>query len=106
MRGSGRATARAMTGIGVDVVAGRTGASGSAKGRGSARASDGAAQGGISIPPSDWDVRCTAVGGTSDAATWNCQATSSSGQCSGSIVAYATAPGVAATKDDQIACGE
>jgi hypothetical protein len=61
---------------------------------------------GISIPPGDWDARCTAVGGRSDAATWSCQVAANSGQCAGPITAYARAPGVAATRDERIGCGE
>jgi hypothetical protein len=61
---------------------------------------------GISIPPSDWDARCTAVGGTDEAATWSCQVASNSGQCAGSITAYARAPGVAGTRNPRIGCGE
>ena len=61
---------------------------------------------GISIPPGDWDARCTAVGGRSDAATWSCQVASNSGQCAGPITAYARAPGVPATRDERIGCGE
>ena len=61
---------------------------------------------GISIPPGDWDARCTAVGGRSDAATWSCQVASNSGQCAGPITAFARAPGVPATRDERIGCGE
>jgi len=61
---------------------------------------------GITIPPSDWDARCTAVGGTDQAATWSCQVASNGGQCSGSITAFARAPGVAGTRDAQVGCGE
>jgi hypothetical protein len=35
---------------------------------------------GISIPPGDWDARCTAVGGRSVAGTWSCQVASNRGQ--------------------------
>jgi hypothetical protein len=61
---------------------------------------------GISIPPPDWDARCTAAGGTDQAATWSCQVASNGGQCSGSITAFATAAGVAATRNAQVGCGE
>jgi hypothetical protein len=61
---------------------------------------------GIDIPPGDWDTRCTAVGGRAQAEVWRCQVASSSGQCAGSIVAYAARPGVAATREPDIACGE
>jgi hypothetical protein len=69
-------------------------------------ASEEAAKGGIGIPPSDWDVRCTAAGGGPRAVKWTCQAAANSGQCSGTIVAYARAPDVAATTDPRIGCGE
>jgi hypothetical protein len=65
-----------------------------------------AVKSGITIPPADWDARCTAVGGRDQAATWSCQVASNSGQCSGSITAFARAPGVAGTRNPQIACGE
>jgi cytoskeletal protein RodZ len=61
---------------------------------------------GITIPPSDWDARCTAVGGTDQAATWGCQVAANSGQCSGSITAFARAAGVAGTRNAQVGCGE
>jgi hypothetical protein len=65
-----------------------------------------AAKGGIGLPPSEWDVRCTAAGGGPRAVKWTCQATANGGQCSGTIVAYARAPDVAATADPRIGCGE
>jgi hypothetical protein len=65
-----------------------------------------AAKGGIGIPPSDWDVRCTAAAGGPRAVKWTCQAAANGGQCSGTIVAYARAPDVAATSDPRIGCGE
>jgi hypothetical protein len=61
---------------------------------------------GIGIPSADWDTRCTAVGGRAQAEVWRCQVASTSGQCAGSIVAYASRPGVAATREPEIACGE
>jgi hypothetical protein len=69
-------------------------------------ASASAGQSGITIPPSDWDARCTAVGGTDEAETWSCQVAANSGQCAGSITAYARAPGVPATRNPQVGCGE
>jgi hypothetical protein len=69
-------------------------------------ASRNARRSGIAIPPADWDVRCTAVGGRGQAQVWRCEVASSSGQCAGSIVAYAVRPGVAATRDPEIACAE
>jgi hypothetical protein len=69
-------------------------------------ASEEAGRGGIGIPASDWDVRCTAAGGGPRAVRWTCQVASSSGQCSGTIVAYARAPDVAATTDPRVGCGE
>jgi len=65
-----------------------------------------AEKGGIGIPPRDWDVRCTALSGAPDAGTWTCQAAANGGQCSGTVVVYARAPGVAATRDPRIGCGE
>ena len=65
-----------------------------------------AAKGGIGLPPSEWDVRCTAAGGGADAQSWTCQAAANGGQCAGTIVAYARAPGVAATREPRIGCGE
>ena len=61
---------------------------------------------GITIPPSGWDTRCTAAGGTDQAAVWTCQVVANGGQCSGTIVAFARAPGVAATRNPQIGCAE
>jgi hypothetical protein len=61
---------------------------------------------GITIPPNDWDARCTAVGGTDEAATWSCQVAANSGQCAGTITAYARAPGVPATRNARVGCGE
>ncbi len=69
-------------------------------------ASNTASQGGIDIPPSDFDARCTAQGGTSTSSTWNCDVTSSSGQCSGLVVVEATADGGTAIQENQIGCGE
>jgi hypothetical protein len=65
-----------------------------------------AAKGGIHIPPSGWDARCTAGGGGPTATRWTCQAAANGGQCAGTIVAYARAPGVGATTDPRIGCGE
>jgi hypothetical protein len=64
-----------------------------------------AAKGGIHIPPSGWDTRCTAGGGGPTATRWTCQAAANGGQCSGTIVAYARTPGVGATTDPRIRCG-
>jgi hypothetical protein len=61
---------------------------------------------GIGIPPGEWDTRCTATGGTDRAATWTCQVAANGGQCSGTITSFARAPGVAATRNPQIGCGE
>jgi hypothetical protein len=69
-------------------------------------ATEEAAKGGVSIPPSDWDARCTALAGRPDASSWTCQVASSSGQCSGTIGVYARTPGDAATRDPRIGCGE
>lgn len=60
---------------------------------------------GITIPPSGWEARCTALGGTDQSGSWTCQV-SSGGQCSGTITAIARAPGVAVTRTPRIACGE
>jgi hypothetical protein len=69
-------------------------------------ASEEAAKGGITIPPGDWDVRCTALAGAPSASRWTCQAASSGGQCSGTVVAFASRPGVALTAEPRIVCGE
>ena len=69
-------------------------------------ASEEAAKAGITIPPRDWDVRCTALSGAPSASRWTCQAASSSGQCSGTILAFATQPGVALTAEPRISCRE
>jgi hypothetical protein len=61
---------------------------------------------GIGIPAPDWDARCTALGGTDRAGNWTCQVAANGGQCSGTINAVARAPGVAATRNPRIACGE
>ena len=78
----------------------------SAKGAAASAASDAADQAGVSIPPSGFDVRCTAEGGGSQASTWNCQASSTNGQCSGPVTVVATANGAADVQDNQVACGE
>ena len=56
------------------------------------------------ISPDQWDARCTAVGGRDRADTWRCQVASASGQCSGTLTAYASAPGVARAREVQVAC--
>src|SRR5436305_10286459 len=56
------------------------------------------------ISPDQWDARCTAVGGRDRADTWRCQVASVSGQCSGTLTAYASAPGVARAREVQVAC--
>jgi hypothetical protein len=61
---------------------------------------------GITIPPGDWDVRCTASGGGTQASTWSCQVSGNGGQCQGTITSFARAPGVAGTRDREIGCGE
>jgi hypothetical protein len=61
---------------------------------------------GITIPPGDWDVRCTASGGGTQASTWSCQVSGNGGQCQGTITSFARAPGVAGTRDPEIGCGE
>jgi hypothetical protein len=61
---------------------------------------------GITIAPNDWDARCTAVGGTDQAAAWSCQVAANGGQCAGAITAFARAPGVPATRGARIGCGE
>src|SRR3954452_19551039 len=61
---------------------------------------------GITVAPSDWDTRCTAQGGTDQSATWTCQVAANGGQCSGTIVAFARAAGVAGTRNPQVGCGE
>jgi len=61
---------------------------------------------GISIPPPEWDARCTAQGGTDQSASWSCQVAANGGQCSGSVTAIATAPGVAGTRNVDVGCGE
>jgi cytoskeletal protein RodZ len=61
---------------------------------------------GIGIPAPDWDARCTALGGRAQAGNWTCQVASNGGQCAGTITAVARAPGVAATRNPRIACGE
>jgi pyruvate/2-oxoglutarate dehydrogenase complex dihydrolipoamide acyltransferase (E2) component len=65
-----------------------------------------AARGGIRIPAGQWDVRCTAVGGRDRSGTWRCQVASLSGQCSGTITAYAAGTGLARTRDVRVACGQ
>ncbi|MDX6650270.1 MAG: hypothetical protein QOJ97_2221 [Solirubrobacteraceae bacterium] len=65
-----------------------------------------AAKGGIHIPPSGWDTRCTAAGGWPTATRWTCQAAANGGQCAGTIVAYARTPGVGETTDPRIGCRE
>jgi hypothetical protein len=65
-----------------------------------------AARGGIHIPAGEWDVRCTAVGGRDRSGTWRCQVASISGQCSGTVTAYAAGPGRARTRDVHVACGQ
>jgi hypothetical protein len=79
---------------------------GQAKDAARAGASRAVARFGITIPAGDWDARCTAVGGAARAAVWRCQVTANSGQCAGPLTAYASAPGEAAIRDEQIACGE
>ena len=61
---------------------------------------------GIGIPPPEWDARCTALGGTDRSGSWTCQVAANGGQCSGTITAVARAPGVAATRNPRVACGE
>src|SRR5947208_12286429 len=56
------------------------------------------------VSPDQWDARCTAVGGRDRADTWRCQVASVSGQCSGTLTAYASAPGVARAREVQVAC--
>jgi hypothetical protein len=65
-----------------------------------------AARGGIHVPPGQWDAKCTAVGGRDRSSTWRCQVASLGGQCNGTLTAYAAAPGVAATRQVNVACGE
>lgn len=77
-----------------------------AKSAAAAAASRLASRAGISIPASQFDAHCTGAGGGSAAATWSCEVTSSSGQCSGPVTVYAVRPGVAATRNPRIACGE
>jgi hypothetical protein len=61
---------------------------------------------GITIPPGQWETRCTGRGGGTQASTWSCQASGNGGQCQGTITAFTRAPGVAATRDPEISCGE
>lgn len=63
-----------------------------------------AARAGLAIPAGQWDSRCTAVGGRDRATTWRCQVASLSGQCSGTVTAYAVARGVAGARDVRVAC--
>ena len=79
---------------------------GQAKAAASAAASRLASQAGIHIPASQFDARCTGAGGGSQAATWTCDVASSGGQCSGPVTVYAAQPGVAATRNPRVACGE
>jgi hypothetical protein len=65
-----------------------------------------AAKGGITIPPGEWDTRCTASGGGTQASSWSCQVSGNGGQCQGTITAFARAPGVAGSRDPEIGCGE
>ena len=61
---------------------------------------------GISIPPQDWDARCTAAGGFDRAPVWTCQVAANGGQCSGTLFAIARPGGVPGTREPHIACGE
>jgi hypothetical protein len=61
---------------------------------------------GISIPPPEWDARCTAAGGTDQSASWSCQVAANGGQCAGSVTAFARAPGVPGVRNVNVGCGE
>ena len=77
-----------------------------AKAAARAAASREAARGGIGIPPGQWDAHCTAVGGGDRSGAWRCQVASLSGQCNGTLTAYAAGPGLARAREVQVACGE
>jgi hypothetical protein len=59
---------------------------------------------GHDLPSSQWDVKCTAVGGRDRARTWHCQTVSLDGKCGGSVTVSATGPGVAGASYVSVAC--
>jgi hypothetical protein len=67
-------------------------------------ASNTAESSGISLAPDDFEARCTAEGGTETSDVWNCQVTSTNGQCSGTITVVQQ-QGIS-TRDNEISCGE
>jgi uncharacterized iron-regulated membrane protein len=69
-------------------------------------ASASAKSGGIAIEPSEFDARCTAQGGGSQAGVWSCQVASASGQCAGDVEVTAQDGGVAKATRNDVSCGE
>jgi hypothetical protein len=60
----------------------------------------------LGVDPGSFAVTCNANGPTGDTVVWNCDASTTGGQCGGTVVIALDSSGFASVRQNDVACGE